>query len=808
MRRMATNKTLDLSLRGLRKLRTSTYNVGHIREFAEAFKNGEEHIIPEDFGEFLHDKAPTTRDEVALWLYVCLEREGLTGTFANYPNQLQPDHTSPVDFIAESFLEEVSDCIVLGPRKGGKTLSFSALMLMESIFKGVSIAHLGAVTKQAERCYKYYTKMLRHKFFSKFVSSKITKTKVELHTKAEVEILVGTMTGVNCFHGDTLVDCARDYLKYPEGIRISELVGKKFAVPCMDIRFGKIAYEMATAVYSGEAPCVKVRLVPYSKSAYDGVYPDDPIELIVTMEQAFLMKRTKKYKRAFRLQPGDKMVTKPPRTWKVRRTDYLNTYTGYVDASPTRIVILGVTYVNWRAIPTIGRYLEAWRLGNLKYGSRLDSEKYVHADGVAWNNTIDNIIKIQMWQIGEYPIGKKSSDWYEFRKNNVPEKNWYSSFGYFYWVESVEPYNDGKPIPVYDVQILTDNDDRHNFFANGVCVHNSPHPVKAQLDEVELMDWDILQEAMSMAASVGKYAAATRLTSTRKFDSGTMQRIIDEAGDRGFRLYKWNLWDVCSQCPMKTSKTLVVEVPETLDNPDKCEEIRVFKDCVACPLLPACRGRAKYSLGGIIPLVDAIKLYGNLDTDIWLSQVECARPGKANRIYNEYDPAIHDIDDYVVDLSKPVYAGQDAGYHCPATIFVQEMEDGVWCVFDEIYMAEQVPSVYIQENLVPANAELNVELWVADPSGASMIAEMQDAGLTVIPGVNAVDLGIETVKGAFKLRRVVISKKCKNLRRELLGYRRSKTGRIIKKEDHACDAFRYVMMEVLSYSGELSEVFY
>lgn len=519
-----------LSLSEIRKIRSSTYNVGHVQEFAEMFKAGKEHLIPADFSFFLSDYAPTTRDEVALWLHCCLEKNGLIGKFSNRPNDLQPTHTSHVDFIADSFLEDTGDCIVLGPRKGAKTLAFSALMLMESIYKGADIAHLGAIKEQAARCYEYYLKMLRHKLFSKFISGKPNKTKVQTVAGAKVEILVGTMTGVN-----------------------------------------------------------------------------------------------------------------------------------------------------------------------------------------------------------------------------------------------------------------------------------SPHPIKAQLDEVELMEWSILQEAMSMAASKGRYKSATRLTSTRKFASGTMQKMIDEADERGFKLYKWNIWDVVERCPMKTSKMITVQVPKELC-PEELEDVEVPKDCSKCSLLTTCQGKAKYSHGGIIPLTDAMKNFDNLDSEVWLAQCVCSVPGKSDLIYSNFEESIHVLESYDFDPLKPIYAGGDAGFNSPAMLYAQELEDGVWVVFDEVEENEIAPSTLVQTRLVPLQGEYNTELYVVDPNGLQLIAEMEKEHLNVIAGNNDVEVGLDLVRSMFNLRRLYISKKCRRLIWEVKNYRKGKTGKPVKKDDHFVDSLRYLMMEVGFYYGELSEV--
>src|SRR5207253_342130 len=82
-------------------------------------------------------------------------------------------------------------------------------------------------------------------------------------------------------------------------------------------------------------------------------------------------------------------------------------------------------------------------------------------------------------------------------------------------------------------------------FANGSKVKiiagtyhgmNSPHPNKVRIDEIELMPWVVLQEGLQMSIERDGWKAQDTLTSTRKFQKGTMQRMLDEAPKKGARI--------------------------------------------------------------------------------------------------------------------------------------------------------------------------------------------------------------------------------------------------------------------------------
>lgn len=513
---------MSFSINDLRNYRKG-YNASHIEEFSQMYREGNPNDIPRDFGKFLSRVPPKTPEQLELWLYICLVREGLSAPFSTQVNDLQPEHTSPFEFISDSFFEETSDCIVLGNRAGGKTLAFAALLLLDSIFKpGVELAHLGAIKDQATKCYRYFKKMIQHPLFAHNLQSRPLMGRTELRNESVVEILTGTVSGVN-----------------------------------------------------------------------------------------------------------------------------------------------------------------------------------------------------------------------------------------------------------------------------------SPHPVKAQIDEVELMDWGVLQEAFNMASAKGRWQSATRLTSTRKYASGTMQRMLDEADKRGFTKYNWNIFDVCDACPIKTDKTVTVNLPLAEDGTEE-RPFTVFADCASCPALSRCRGNAKYSHGGAVPLSDLYKYAARVDWEVWEAQHSCNRPGKKDLILHTFDERYHVIPQ-PEEIPNLVYAGQDAGFARPATIFVAPLDEeaGSWIVFDELYEGNIAPSVYTKEFLVDKNAEYHVEFFVIDPSGLQLMAEMEEEGLYVVLGDNSVDEGLDHLNSLFSTNRLFVTENCVNLISELKSYKRKKSGAIRKEDDHLIDSLRYVMMETL-----------
>lgn len=78
---------------------------------------------------------------------------------------------------------------------------------------------------------------------------------------------------------------------------------------------------------------------------------------------------------------------------------------------------------------------------------------------------------------------------------------------------------------------------------------NSPHVPTLRLDEVELIkDFKLLEEALYIPQSNKNYNASVVLASTRKWEAGIVQRLVDEAADRGIRVYTTCIFEVLEPC--------------------------------------------------------------------------------------------------------------------------------------------------------------------------------------------------------------------------------------------------------------------
>lgn len=365
---------------------------------------------------------------------------------------------------------------------------------------------------------------------------------------------------------------------------------------------------------------------------------------------------------------------------------------------------------------------------------------------------------------------------------------------------------------------------------------NGPHPQKTNFDEAELTQWKILMEFMSMARSTDEIPATIRITSTRKFSHGVMQRLIKEKDERGFKLYMWCIWETIERCPDDRSGTVPVKViiidrktqlPQYIrvfsknkDDYDKEFPIDVlqknrekYTGCLACPLVEVCQGKAKLS-DGYYKINDAIDKFTGMDRETWDSQWECKKPGNAGLVFGEFDESVHVIprESFQFNPHYPTYAAQDFGYESPAaTVAVQFLPNGDAVVFDEIYVRRVQTPVLIKNYLLPFQKKYNFNKWFADPENADAISQMESAGLPVEPAVKDLELGIRLIRSWLRTAdgyvRLYITDNCVNTIEEFNSYSYPENGgdKPLDKNNHIMDGLRYIFATLFGDDEEGGE---
>jgi hypothetical protein len=149
---------------------------------------------------------------------------------------------------------------------------------------------------------------------------------------------------------------------------------------------------------------------------------------------------------------------------------------------------------------------------------------------------------------------------------------------------------------------------------------NSPHPQKARIDEVELMDWDTLQEGLSMSVSKGNIMGQMTFLSTRKYDTGTFQRLLEESVNTGAKVYCWCIFEVLEKCPRE------------------CQNDPEYGNCI---IWDKCKGMAHHC-SGFYKIGDWIDKARMLNKDVLDAQWFCRKPSREALVYGDYwDRDVH-----------------------------------------------------------------------------------------------------------------------------------------------------------------------
>lgn len=165
-------------------------------------------------------------------------------------------------------------------------------------------------------------------------------------------------------------------------------------------------------------------------------------------------------------------------------------------------------------------------------------------------------------------------------------------------------------------------------------------------------------------------------------------------------------------------------------------------------------------------------------------------------VYGTFEREVHVVKPYKVPESAQIIMGVDYGDKAPAAIlWGYKDKDDCMVIFKEFYKTGQTYKKLAKViSLIPANG-----VYV-DPNPSSFYKELQRTyGIkNVIPADNTHSTGIARVQSMFEENKIKIFNNCKNLIDELetYHYKDDKDGMltdvVVKKDDHACDALRYM----------------
>lgn len=170
----------------------------------------------------------------------------------------------------------------------------------------------------------------------------------------------------------------------------------------------------------------------------------------------------------------------------------------------------------------------------------------------------------------------------------------------------------------------------------------------------------------------------------------------------------------------------------------------------------------------------------------------------AGTIYPVAESLIY-VDPMKLPDSWPKAFGMDVGWNKTAVIWgaYDEASDTVY-IYSEHYMGQAEPAIH-------ADAIRARGAWipgVVDPhardraqaDGRKLMEMYLDQGLNLDYAVNSVQTGLQQVWQRMSSGRLKIFNSCLNLQREIRTYHYDKNGKVVKENDHACDALRYLIM--------------
>jgi len=181
-------------------------------------------------------------------------------------------------------------------------------------------------------------------------------------------------------------------------------------------------------------------------------------------------------------------------------------------------------------------------------------------------------------------------------------------------------------------------------------------------------------------------------------------------------------------------------------------------------------------------------------------------------IYDEYDVAIHLIDDFTPPEDGRYFVSIDFGFTNPFTASLWYVDgEGVAYLYKQIYMTKRLVETHAKD-IKRMVGNLRIEKWITDHDAEGRATLEKHLGISTTAAHKTVITGIEAAKKRLAENRVYFmrgalveldlaleeEKKPTWLIDEIDGYRWSskKQDTPVKENDHACDDFRYFIADM------------
>ena len=737
-------------------------------------------------------------------------------------------HVAPFSVIADLFFHRIANVIVLANRTGGKTLNLAILHHLNSVLKpGCETVHLGAIKQQAFKCKEYASAFSRNEWFRHDRIAEVRAT-IRYTNKSVLEVVTGTSSGVNCLVGETVIDVLDAKGKW----RLADLVGREgfwvhgyspelaSFIPALVKRVWKVGRAKVFRLIhdQGELIGTADHLVMLWDGSYKRLVDLEPAErlrpLYRRVNDAY---GSKSNYWALSIQPGIQIaehlwfaqsVWGIPSGYQVHHIDG----NGF-NNDPENLEI--VTRERHARIHNKGTGNAWWGKKRPKHAALMRElrasnlwDSAIKNQPNTWRNQCMSAQDDRPWWdrdllyrefVIEGLADAEIAERHGWNKNTI--KSTRRQLGITaamreednHKVVLVEPYGEAD---VYDMEVYP----THNFVANGIVVHNSPHPQISSFDEVELMKWQVLQEGFSMAMTKGGIPATQILASTRKDQAGNMSELADRVSEDPyfpFIMRSWCLFEVLENCAGKVTC-------------DDCKSIvRISSAGEQESWYSFCEGRGERSRG-FFTIGDAHTKFVTLDPATFDSQWACLIAGGKGMVFPNYRDMSPHVQRFEVDSGWQIIPFMDFGFDKPGcSLFIgRNPETGDLYVFGEHYQ-DHLPidpgwDKVLREQFntygIPKSSEIR-----ADARGDSEIRQIRGLGYKIRGVAAPIKQGLNRLYVLLSntvMERhpaLIIHPECRNLRRELrsLGYSIGNDGRpntdTIKGDDHAVDLLRYAL---------------
>lgn len=311
----------------------------------------------------------------------------------------------------------------------------------------------------------------------------------------------------------------------------------------------------------------------------------------------------------------------------------------------------------------------------------------------------------------------------------------------------------------------------------------------------------ILQAAVQSVLSEPNFTIV--LLSTFHVPFGFFQEAWDLAQERGFKRYRWDVYDCMAECEVGLEEASKDDPLALSYCQADCPLTDIVQDYsaegeVAGEHFEGCNGRARKSAGYLSrDNVLKAKLL-NRGTDVWAVEHECKRPKSSGLIYDPEKVQASVMPTAEVQSSTGVVrraVGIDWGRFAVA-ILAERATDHI--AIPEAKIFDSRPISDLIQYLVDLRSRVGEFVVYADAENAYGILDCRNAGFeTVSVAFNKFkDQGIENIARYFEHEKIRIADQggLQTVIRQLLRYRRDETGRIVKKDDHGPDALLCAMM--------------